>query len=75
MECCLILNKNVYLNMNYSYLPTMYEFQVEKYYLHFYAPNFEEVEEAYWFLACPSVPLSVSPPSVCPLHLRTVKNH
>ena len=36
MECCLNLNKNVYINMNYSYPPTMYEFLVEKYYLNFH---------------------------------------
>ena len=35
MECCLILNKNVYMNMNYSYPPTMYKFLVENHYLHF----------------------------------------
>ena len=37
---------------------------------HFYAPNFEEVEGAYWF---GPVRGSVRP-SVCPLRLRTVKN-
>ena len=39
---------------------------------HFYAPNFEEVEGAYWFgpvrlTVCPSVR-----PSVCPLRLMLV---
>ena len=34
VECCLMLNKNVYMNMNYSYPPTMYEFLVD---LHFLA--------------------------------------
>ena len=29
VECCLILNKNVYMNMNYSYPHTMYKFLVE----------------------------------------------
>ena len=46
----------------------------------FYAPNFEEVEGAYWFgpvrlSVCPSDRLSVCPsvrPSVCPLRLMLV---